>query len=190
MKNPLDTNAAYRLTFTGGWTHSATGMKPNGTNAFANTWIFASLLSAGNHLSYYSRDTTTAGTVCEIGAFSVSTFLQLRARVNYASGAAASVVNFSATGNSQGLWTGTKRSNSDREGYKNGASQTTVTTLDAAAEPNFTLYVGARNDAGSANLYSTKECAFAAIGTGLTDTDVSNMYTAVQAYQTTLGRQV
>jgi hypothetical protein len=36
--NPLDTNGAYRLTFAGGWTHSANGALPNGTNAYANTF--------------------------------------------------------------------------------------------------------------------------------------------------------
>ena len=38
--------------------------------------------------------------------------------------------------------------------------------------------------------FSSKECAFASIGDGLTDTQASNFYTAVQAFQTTLSRQV
>ena len=37
LKNPLDTDAAFRLTFSGGWTHSSTGALPNGTNAYADT---------------------------------------------------------------------------------------------------------------------------------------------------------
>jgi hypothetical protein len=44
--------------------------------------------------------------------------------------------------------------------------------------------------ANNPQFYSTKECAFASIGDGLTDTEAGNLYTAVQAYQTTLGRQV
>ena len=31
LKNPLDTDAAFRLVFSGGWTHSANGALPNGT---------------------------------------------------------------------------------------------------------------------------------------------------------------
>ena len=38
LKNPADTNAAYRLSFVGGWTHSSTGALPNGTNAYADTF--------------------------------------------------------------------------------------------------------------------------------------------------------
>jgi hypothetical protein len=51
------------------------------------------------------------------------------------------------------------------------------------------IYVGAHNGP-SAIEYSTKECAFASIGYGLDDTQASNLYTAVQAFQTTLSRNV
>ena len=40
------------------------------------------------------------------------------------------------------------------------------------------------------DLYSAKECAFASIGDGLTDTEAANFYTAVQTFQTTLSRNV
>ena len=35
LKNPVDSNAAFRLVFNGGGTFSANGYLPNGTNAFA-----------------------------------------------------------------------------------------------------------------------------------------------------------
>ena len=43
LKNPLDTDAAFRLVFNGGWTHSSTGALPNGTNAYANTFYNLSI---------------------------------------------------------------------------------------------------------------------------------------------------
>jgi hypothetical protein len=39
-------------------------------------------------------------------------------------------------------------------------------------------------------LYSTKQCAFATIGSGLTDGEAAALYTSIQAFQTTLARQV
>ena len=36
LKNPADTDAAFRLTFAGGWTHDVNGAKGNGTNGYAN----------------------------------------------------------------------------------------------------------------------------------------------------------
>jgi hypothetical protein len=47
-----------------------------------------------------------------------------------------------------------------------------------------------RNGGAIQYSYENKECAFASIGDGLTDADVANLYTIVQKYQTTLGRQV
>ena len=38
--------------------------------------------------------------------------------------------------------------------------------------------------------WSTKQIAFATIGDGLDSTDATNLYTRVQAFQTTLNRQV
>jgi hypothetical protein len=51
------------------------------------------------------------------------------------------------------------------------------------------MYIGAYG-ALTPDLFSTKESAFASIGDGLTDAEAANFYTAVQAYQTTLGRAV
>jgi hypothetical protein len=42
----------------------------------------------------------------------------------------------------------------------------------------------------AAHEFSTRQCAFSSIGDGLTDTQASNFYTAVQAFQTTLSRNV
>jgi hypothetical protein len=40
------------------------------------------------------------------------------------------------------------------------------------------------------NGWTKNTFAFVSFGDGLSGTNVSNLYTAVQAYQTTLGRQV
>ena len=50
--------------------------------------------------------------------------------------------------------------------------------------------IGSLNDNGVINYPSAKQCAFASIGDGLTDTEVGNLRTAVQAFQTTLSRNV
>ena len=46
------------------------------------------------------------------------------------------------------------------------------------------------NSNGSIVQYSDRRFQFASIGSGLTDTEASNFYTAVQAMQTTLSRNV
>ena len=59
LKNPLDTNAAFRLSFIGGWTHDANGIKANGTNGYADTFFVPSVQYSvidNAHISIYSRD--------------------------------------------------------------------------------------------------------------------------------------
>jgi hypothetical protein len=67
--------------------------------------------------------------------------------------------------------------------YTNGILRGTVTN-NSSGLPNATLILA------NGYLPSPQECAFASIGDGLTDTEAVNFYTAVQRFQTTLGRQV
>jgi hypothetical protein len=74
LKNPVDTNAAFRLTFSGGFTHSASGITPSGTNGWAETYFNPSVSMNANegHLSYYSR-TNNNGNYVEMMVYSTTT---------------------------------------------------------------------------------------------------------------------
>lgn len=61
LKDARDVNEAYRLVFSGGWTHDATGALPNGTNGWANTnLVMSSILTPYNAAMgvYIQNDTT------------------------------------------------------------------------------------------------------------------------------------
>jgi hypothetical protein len=56
LKDPRDLDAAYRLVFSGGWTYSSGGATPNGTNAFADTYLNNNVMSQNSiHISAWSR---------------------------------------------------------------------------------------------------------------------------------------
>lgn len=63
-------------------------------------------------------------------------------------------------------------------------------SVNSNTRPNVTLFMAARRNGSNPANYTKLECAFASIGDGLTDTEAANLYTAVQAYQTTLNRQI
>jgi hypothetical protein len=189
LKDPRDLDAAFRLTFATGWTHSANGMTPS--NAFANTFLNTSTqLNVNSHsFGMYSRTNNTTGSQA-IGSFdNTPRFLQNNLSLgNFVSGLVSSIITYTANPSTSLLMlsrTSSTLSKAFRGGVLLGQETVTMGTL-----PTFNFYLGARNDAGVANLYSLHQCAFAFIGDGLTDTDAANFYTAVQAYQTTLGRQV
>jgi hypothetical protein len=195
--NPADTNAAFRLVFFGGWTHTTNGAQGNGTNTYADSFFIPSTQYSvidNAALSVYSRTNIVQG-ACEIGCFNGS---NSALQINVATTAFAP----QNTGTYMNNVTESKFADTDSRGfYITSRTGTTVTmfenstlkvtqTTTALARPNVKIYVGAQNNAGAANIPSSKQLAFASIGDGLTNTDAANFYTAVQAFQTTLGRQV
>jgi hypothetical protein len=202
LKNPVDTNAAYRLLFSGGWTHSATGALPNGTNAYAETYIpVNSLTQNSTHISYYSRSNTPSpitGTKYqyEIGAnyLSISPpyyfgLILLRLGITSALINQRTFTTTTTIADTRGYYVGNRISPTQFTMFKN--AQLVLTSLDASASPALsplTIWLAANN--GQPGNWSDRECAFATIGDGLTDEEQSNLYTIIQYFQITLSRQV
>jgi hypothetical protein len=197
LKNPLDTDAAFRLVFSGGWTHSSTGATPNGTNAYADTKLDLINNTTLNSTSFgvYSR-TNSNGTEVEIGAegsaptsgsnifirFSGVTY----ARVN----SLQAWISYSDT-DSRGFYISNRTASNVVNTWRNNVKKATGTTPSLLPVGNVSYTLGVNNVAvGAKQYYSTKEQAFAFIGDGLTDTEAGNFYTAVQAFQTALNRNV
>ena len=64
LVNPVDSDAAFRGVFNGGWTFSNQGATPNGTNGYMDTKLVPStngLTLSNAHISFYSRSTGVNG---------------------------------------------------------------------------------------------------------------------------------
>jgi hypothetical protein len=194
-------SSSFTGTFTSGWTFSSNGATPNGTSAYMNTNlnpVTQSLTSANGHLSYYARTAATTSDPAEIGNYTDGTtafVLQSRGTstenrffFSFALRAFQTVLT-GATGFLLGSSTG---GNTRRDIYRNGTSVGNNTSTDNAVSlGNYPLFLGAGNiNNTSVASYSNAQCAFASIGEGLSATNASNFYNVVQAFQTTLGRQV
>jgi hypothetical protein len=188
LKNPLDTDAAFRLTFSTGWTHSSNGIAP--TNAFANSFYTPSVngLLDSAHISFYSRTDTNLNQI-DIGSQTSSNYYVLQLRVSNLFYALInqSGLSSSANTNSTGFYIGNRQASNNIDLFKNGTK--TDTTTVSGLRPSNAVYIGA-NNTGSAGTFSTKQCSFASLGDGLTDTEAVNFSTAVATFQTTLGRNV
>jgi hypothetical protein len=195
LKDPRDLDAAFRLTFATGWTHSATGMTP--LNTFANTFFNSNSFGLLNshHISYYSRSNVNL-TQVEIGNASGTSANNLNARftnvsyfrINATISGTLGYISAADT-DSRAFYIGNRTASNVVNGWRNSVKITSG-TLASVGLPNNNIYIGAFNNGGTATNNTTKQCAFASIGDGLTDTDAANFYTAVQAFQTSLGRQV
>lgn len=194
LKNPLDTDGAFRLVFNGGWTHSANGALPNGTNAYADTKLIpSSVLSLNStHLSYYSRTTGAIG--YPYGANDVGntnrTLWEMAGGTNYIAIYTAPSLYFDySSATSLSMLTANRTASNLSNAWAANIKKATSTNASLALTTK-AIFIGANNGNGTAGIFCNAQCAFASIGAGLTDTEVPNFYTAVQAFQTTLGRQV
>ena len=206
LKDPRDLDAAFRLVFSGGMLHSSNGILFGGVNGYANTFLNTQTQTTFNnlHLSVYCR-TDTSGTKCEMGNVqNVGNFLPIIAlQIKTIQGGVANrfatliysynvpdIINVENL-DAKGFYTISRTAANSYKGFKNGSQiGSTVTTNSQTVAPNFPIFIGGFNAAGTAGAYTDREHAFASIGDGLTDTEASNLYTAVQAYQTTLSRNV
>jgi hypothetical protein len=207
LKDPRDVDAAFRLSFVGGWTHSSNGALPNGTNAYANTLITPSVSLQANskHLSYYSRTNAikTTGYTVSIGCdnssdgfcrFTIRDYFSANIDIAYhIFGGNASSAGGTNT-DSRGFYCSSRTSTAASAMYKNGSvlgsRGTDGSATGTTSQAPVPIYIGAGRSAASNAYYDNKECSFASIGDGLTDAEASSLYTIVQKYQTLLGRQV
>jgi len=212
LKNPADTDGAFRLVFYGGVTHNSNGVTFNGTTGYADTfWIPSTQISSAEYAStsLYSRTNSITSTIRTdmavnnfnyigvTGAFvltagystaSVTAYFQCDLPNAY------TYTHFNAQGanaNTTGFYSGYQSATTIAI-YKNGSIIASNSNAKSSTRsyPAQSVFIGADRYNGFARRYSNKNLAFAHIGTSMTDGDMSNLYTIIQAYQTTLGRQI
>jgi len=203
LKDPRDLDAAFRLVFNGGWTHSSTGALPNGTNGWANTFITPnSVFSSNNaHGSFYSRSNTAQSQRTSFGCYDTAGQPNFTLALNYNVTLKMFTVlgdnNYPLSGitntDTRGFYSTSRTANNSLILKKNGLTvgSNTNTVIVNSFPSTKTLVISAINTTGfNVAEFDNKQVAFTSFGDGLTDTEAANFYTAVQAYQTTLNRQV
>jgi hypothetical protein len=188
-----DLDIAFRLQFNGGWTHSSNGIQGNGTNTFADTFFKPSTGFSNHHNggeSVYSRTDISESKV-DMGASdsapggNLNLTLRQTGIMYYQTGppyASAAVTN------SLGFYAGSSLTSTDRRIYQNGVKIGTNTTLNTEIANTKNIYIGALNHPSFFS--TTRQYAFASLTEGMTDADQTNLYTLVQAFQTSLSRAV
>lgn len=189
----LKNTAQYQITWSSsGVTHDANGITGDGVNGYGNTGYNSSSASTLNdaHVSIYSRTQTPTDGGYFIGNYSDAganrTFL-FRNGASISGGVNGPVTScsLSASTDFRGYFIASRLSSTTVDIASKGT--TTGCAVTSSARPNNTMYVLARN-IGSLSGPTTANLAFSSIGTGLTTTEMGNLKTIVDAFQTALGR--
>jgi hypothetical protein len=191
--NPLDTDSAFRLVFFGGWTHSANGALPNGTNGYADTFFVPTTnFNSLNDKCFGAYIGTNTNNGLEMGSLNGSYIGdQLVTRISNICVSSNSNLNDAlaiTSTNSQGFWISTRSNSLSGNYYKNGTS--IITLAASASQYNQSIFIGARRFLSSAEIFSDKRIQLAFMGDGLNGTEAVNFTNLVQTFQTTLSRNV
>jgi hypothetical protein len=188
-------SSSFTGTFTAvGVIYDSNGITLNGSSGYMDSSIVPNVTLQLNsvHLSAYIRNNTGSGGAMGCADNSLANGLYLNPR--FTNNQQFSRSNSNSGGgqgnlNSVGFWLSSRVSSTTFKIFKSNTTfaTETITTSGRSANP---IFVGAVQLANFGIEYSNRNIAFASIGDGLTDTEASNFYTAVQAFQTTLSRQV
>jgi hypothetical protein len=190
LKDPRDLDAAFRLGFSGSWTHNANGITGNGSDTYALSYFNPSAIFSNTkaHLSIYIRNNTT-GSFLEWGLAISNLFFNLYAKFsgNFSAriNSADSPLN-SANTDSTGLYIASRTGANAIFLKKNNSAAVTGTNAESN-RPNGNLFLGQLNLNGSplSGYYTNRNYAFASIGYDLSEQNASDLYTIIDTLNQT-----
>jgi hypothetical protein len=192
LKDPRDLDAAFRLVFNGGWTHSSNGALGNGVNTYANTFFKNQSWNDLNSTSiFYYGNAGASTTGFDTGNAPGTPFSRITSLTtpNLTFQFNSTTVNTLPVASKSGFF-GMNRINSSQVSTFYNNTKLGTSNVNIVAGTNTNNYViGSAFTSGSA-LNSDRLFKFSLFADSLTDTEASNLYTRVQAYQTALSRQV
>lgn len=186
LKDPRNVDAAYRLTFNGAPTFSATGVLFPTPADFADTHLSDSMLSYNNNsISYFSRTQNT------INGYDIGCADNMKPYNEFAIYESTDASNWfgyydfgEKPANTIGLFVLSATANDVRR-YENGVMTIAKGTAPAAGATKLDILVGS---VVGAPANGQRECALASIGQGLTDAQSMTFYNIVHNFETKLDR--
>jgi hypothetical protein len=196
LKDPRDLDAAFRIEFAGGVTHSAAGIIGNGTNGYGDTKVIPSVdLNLDDVLAHYYTPSTgfenkitfgcnnapTASRFFHYGAYNAG--LLTESYVNSGSPSSPSVAR-------SGHHIIQRTSSININSYRNGVLN--VNTLSVSnSRSSVSVFVLARNNNGVGADFNSMTMSFFGLRTSsLSGANALLMYQIIQQFQTDLSRNV
>ena len=195
LRTPLDTNGAFRLTFVGGITHSANGIKGNSLNGYYETYLNPSIeySLASGACGFLATNENLQITGLDYGAFQSVVNYRFQLTVRDTSNQLTSAMmsnSFIQTSNTNsiGFFGGTRLPN-DNANFYTIINATNTATAGAYQEPNSTINGFCLNiDNTIKQSFGETRQSFAYFGEGLTTSEAQLLRARVNTYNATLGR--
>jgi hypothetical protein len=199
LKDPRDLDAAYRIGFSGGWTHNSNGALGNAINTIADTYYTG--FGAGE-IGLYSRNTSNHFGARNDAFANDSLYYIPSIYVNgeangitslFSDGSDLDGINYISSETSPTGLVSVSGNDIISKLYKNGILIGSVAPTFPPSSLPGNIWLGGINFFGYSgnDLYTNTGIAFGFITTTvLNDTQNINLYNRIQTFQTSLGRQV
>ena len=195
LVNPEDSDAAFRLTYSGSWNPGYSGVRSDvQVGSYIDTKLnpSQSLELNSAHLAVYSNTATNLPTLAVAGAVASLTeqftFTLSGTDIYYKVNSGNISVNSSIDNSLLGFTLANRISSTETRNARNLTPIQRPTP--SIASPNKTLWIGDWNYTPGNYYPSDLQYTITTIGDGLTDYEAKALYWIVQKFQTTLGRQV
>lgn len=193
-KNPLNTDAANRLIFTGtplfsnsgymaGGGHANTFLIPNSVQNVNNNGITVVI---GTNNSANANDTAMGAFGSGSNASWIvvkgnnTTFLR-ESRINFAA------VQQTGINEAKGIWTGVRQSSTVSKFFRNNSLIGSVTATGTL--PTYPIWIGDLNNNGSTYGSTSQRIQFTSIHEGFSDSEVSAFHSIINTFENALGRK-
>lgn len=195
LKDPRDLDIAYRISFSGLWTHDFSGIKGDGTTTFGDTFFIPSVkfTQSNGSFGFYVR-AIYAETSHDFSAYNGTDGTIIVSKYTgdilyFGMNTSTFAANLTPASTAPGMRSQSKSSPSKTSGYSNGI-KVVADIVESGPFCPLSLYIGALHINTGLNQPSTRYYSFAFAGDTISDSDHLTLYNIVQAFQTTLGRQV
>jgi hypothetical protein len=185
-----DLDAAFRLTFFGGWTHSSLGIVGSATNNYADTNLNAltHISASDNSFSIYKQNNSSINECYVRVGTPISTSVNMSELFSYGSSTyiqSSGTGEYSITGTTKGFYMVNRNVNT-LSLFKNTTKNSFTDTFTTQYNGNY--IIGNGSDANNYAINNT--LSFIHIGQNLNDSQQAIFYNLIQTLQTSLGRAV
>jgi len=193
LVNPVDSDAAYRLVFFGGVTHNSDGIQGNATNAYTDTFVMHnSTRLTGGVSSYILNNIAEDSTTIRVDAGSVR-ITQILPRWSDGTSYFRAYTTSSIlipNSDSRGFYAVSRISNNQVIVNFKGINTTYANNVATVGTDRSYYVMAGHSGIGTAERFGSHKIAFTTVHNNMTNADLLNLYSAVQTFQTTLGRNV
>lgn len=203
LMNPTDSDGAFRASYTGTISHDSDGWTPGGTtsdyidthyipktsgnltNTSANIAVY--LQTIGGSLTGSRAYIMGANGASIVGMYGLAMFSSGSRNIGSIGGASGEYAPTGTSVETLGLMQVTNNGDRNSQHWKNGVKNGSTVAMTNTTANTTSIYIGNSNSDGSVQYPSDRTISMVLIGSGPTDTEVSDDYDAIQAFHTSMG---